>query len=33
MDTLGQVLLWLATAWTLWTGYAYFAGYFRGSRA
>lgn len=30
-DLLGQVLLWLATVWTLWTGYAYFADYFRHS--
>jgi len=30
-DVLGQALLWVATAWTLWTGYAYFSDYFRYS--
>jgi CDP-diacylglycerol--glycerol-3-phosphate 3-phosphatidyltransferase len=30
-DLVGQALLWFAAAWTLWTGYAYFADYFRHS--
>ena len=29
IHVVGQVMLWIATAWTLWTGYAYFADYFK----
>ncbi len=29
VHVLGQAMLWIATAWTLWTGYAYFADYFK----
>ncbi|MCH8841501.1 MAG: CDP-diacylglycerol--glycerol-3-phosphate 3-phosphatidyltransferase [SAR324 cluster bacterium] len=28
-DLIGEVLLWVAAAWTLWTGYVYFAGYLK----
>jgi phosphatidylglycerophosphate synthase len=30
---LGQVVLWAAALWTLWTGYGYFAAYYRGGAA
>lgn len=29
VDQAGQALLWVAAAWTLWTGYSYFSQYFR----
>jgi CDP-diacylglycerol--glycerol-3-phosphate 3-phosphatidyltransferase len=31
MAALGQAVLWIAALWTLWTGFTYFADYFRRS--
>jgi CDP-diacylglycerol--glycerol-3-phosphate 3-phosphatidyltransferase len=33
LNLLGRGLLWVAVAWTLWTGFAYFAEYHRSRRA
>ena len=33
MDLAGRVLLWFALAWTLWTGWTYYADYYRSKTA